>query len=72
MSIEEATLFAQNYNIPYIECSAKSGKSIEQAFMQLGRMIKERIIDKKLGLKDNPDSGNVKLTGPVSNAYTIH
>jgi hypothetical protein len=28
-----------------MECSAKSGQSVEQVFMELGRMMKEKVID---------------------------
>jgi hypothetical protein len=37
---------ANNYGVPYMECSAKSGESVSEAFLQLARMMKEKIIDK--------------------------
>ena len=41
----EAKELADNYRFSYMECSAKSGESVEEVFTQLGRMMKERIID---------------------------
>jgi hypothetical protein len=31
---------ARNYNVNYMECSAKSGESVEEVFTQLAKMMK--------------------------------
>lgn len=45
VSYEEAAELARQSGFPYMECSAKSGKSIEEVFNTLGKMMKESIID---------------------------
>ena len=41
VTTEEARDFAKQYSIPYMECSAKSGQSINEAFQMLGKMMKD-------------------------------
>ena len=45
MSFEEASEFARQHRFKYYECSAKSGDSVEEVFMALAKVMKQRIID---------------------------
>lgn len=42
---EEAKEQADHHNVPYMECSAKSGQSVNDIFYTLAKMMKEKIID---------------------------
>ena len=42
---EEAEDLAKNCDMPYMECSAKSGQSVSDVFGRLGQMMKQKIID---------------------------
>ena len=47
VSREEAEELAQHYgDFPYMECSAKSGQSINEIFTKLALNMKQKIIDK--------------------------
>jgi GTPase SAR1 family protein len=63
VSEEEAKDFAKQYNIPYMECSAKSGQSIEEAFYTLGKMMKDHNERKTSNIvnppNDSPNNPNV-------------
>lgn len=45
VSFEEASEFARQHRFKYYECSAKSGDSVEEVFMALAKVMKQRIID---------------------------
>jgi GTPase SAR1 family protein len=45
VSSEEAQELAGHYDVPYMECSAKSGESVNDVFASLAKMMKQRIID---------------------------
>lgn len=38
-----------------MECSAKNGKSVQEVFTKLTKMMKEKFIDEKLKEGDDPD-----------------
>ena len=45
VSREEADDLAKHCDMPYMECSAKSGQSVSDVFGRLAQMMKQRIID---------------------------
>lgn len=56
VSFEEASKFAEENNLLFLETSAKSGDNVEEAFMQLARKIHEKIMCGILSPSDG-DSG---------------
>ena len=38
--------------MPYMECSAKNDDSVEEVFMTIGKIIKQRSIDERLKVDD--------------------
>jgi Fe2+ transport system protein B len=62
VSYDEAASLAKSYGLPYIECSAKSGHSVEETFTKLARMMKEKNIDQAI-------QGS-KLTEPLHISFT--
>lgn len=42
---EEALALASKYGVEYIECSAKTGENIENAFTNISRAMKKQFID---------------------------
>lgn len=45
---DEAEQFAKENNLPYMECSAKSGQEVNELFRKLTTMMKHNVIDIKL------------------------
>jgi GTPase SAR1 family protein len=45
VSFEEASDAAKQYGFKYYECSAKSGDSVDEVFLTIARMMKQKIID---------------------------
>ena len=45
VSPEEAQQLAKTYGVDYLECSAKTGENIAEAFRRLGKAMKTTFID---------------------------
>jgi len=58
ISTEKAKKFADSYNIPFIECSAKSNNNIEAAFQKLATDL---INCKETGEGQNDNSDKKKI-----------
>jgi Ras-related protein Rab-14 len=56
VSHEEAAKFAEENNLLFLECSAKSGDNVEQAFLQVTRKVHEKVMCGILSPTDG-DSG---------------
>ena len=56
VSFEEASRFAEENNLLFLECSAKNGDNVEQAFLSTARKIHEKVLCGILSPTD-PDSG---------------
>jgi len=59
VSFDQAQALANEYNLPYMETSAKSGLKVDDAFLSLARDIKKRLID-SVGF-DEKKKASVKL-----------
>lgn len=62
VSYEEAAKFAEDNNMLFVECSAKNGDNVDQAFLATARKIHEKVLCGILSPTD-PDSG-VQLPAP--------
>eukprot|EP00695_Tsukubamonas_globosa_P003075 TRINITY_DN457_c0_g1_i1.p1 TRINITY_DN457_c0_g1~~TRINITY_DN457_c0_g1_i1.p1 ORF type:complete len:122 (+),score=44.39 TRINITY_DN457_c0_g1_i1:323-688(+) len=56
VSFEEASRFAEENGLIYVEASAKTGKNVEEAFLQTARKIYDSIESGQLDL-NSPESG---------------
>lgn len=45
VSRAEGQAVADRFGAVYMECSARSGQSVEEVFMKMGRLMKEKVID---------------------------
>jgi len=45
VSYEEATRFAEDHQLLFLECSAKTGANVEEAFVRSARLIYENIMN---------------------------
>jgi Ras-related protein Rab-14 len=64
VSFEEASKFAEENNLLFLECSAKNGDNVEQAFLQTTRKIHEKVMCGMLSPTDG-DSGVQLSNAPV-------
>uniref|UniRef100_A0A914Z782 Uncharacterized protein n=1 Tax=Panagrolaimus superbus TaxID=310955 RepID=A0A914Z782_9BILA len=56
ISMEEATSVARELNVPYLECSAKFRKNVDQAFLDLTRLVRKFRENDRLLHNDQPDA----------------
>lgn len=56
---EEGRKLAEEFNVPFFECSAKTGQNVSQAFEALVHLMKDYIVDQKEALPK--DRGTVTL-----------
>ena len=64
ISKEEGEALAKEFNCPYFETSAKTGENIDEAFLTLARIVKE-----KKEKEPTQDSQTLKVTSdPNSNS----
>ncbi len=61
VTYQEAKELADNFNVKFIETSAKEAKNVEDAFLNITREIKSKV--QVNGPKKTVQSGGVKLTG---------
>lgn len=54
VSFEEAEELARHFGFKYYECSAKSGQSVEETFLELARMMKQKVIDAVTNETESP------------------
>lgn len=66
-----AEALAAEYGMPYIETSAKARVNVEEAFMQLARDIKKRVIDSSPVGDKQAAAGNVKLDSQPGNGESM-
>lgn len=66
VSYEEAAKFAEENNLLFLECSAKDGNNVQQAFMNTARKIHEQVMCGILSPTD-PDSGVQLHTATLPN-----
>ena len=59
---EEAHDLASTYGVEYMECSAKTGYNIDQAFQKLGRSIKKTSIDSHDSSKKEEQDRKLKIS----------
>jgi Ras-related protein Rab-14 len=64
VSFEEASKFAEENGLLFLECSAKNGDNVEQAFLQTARKIHENVMCGILSPTDG-DSGVQMSNAPV-------
>jgi len=56
---DRAKKLAEKYGLAYFETSAKTGQSVDEAFMHLARDVRRRQTEKKEALEDQPAKGFV-------------
>ena len=59
----EATRFAQENNLIFLECSAKSGEGIEEVFLKCGRTILNKVSVEKNETQGKETSVNIEENG---------
>lgn len=64
VTFDQAQSLANEYNLPYVETSAKSGLRVDDAFLNLARDIKKRLID-SIGF-DEKKKGSLRLANDGS------
>ena len=47
VSTDEGIQMAQQYGLPFFECSAKSGDNVPQIFEKIGDLVLDRLVLKK-------------------------
>jgi hypothetical protein len=47
VSVEEGQRLAEEFGVPFFQCSAKTGMNVHTAFQSLALMMKDYIIDEK-------------------------
>jgi len=55
ISKEQGIALAQQYKIPFFECSAKSGDNVNEIFERMGDIVLDRLIIKKKELENSND-----------------
>jgi Ras-related protein Rab-8A len=51
VSIEEGQKLGNEFGIPFLECSAKDNLNVDEAFLEVGRAVKDRLVE---GAKQGP------------------
>ena len=66
ISFLEASRFAQEHNLLFLECSALSGENVDEAFLKLARTILQKVDDGCLNASQNLNS--LTSASPVTNS----
>ncbi len=70
VAYEEGLELAKQYDVPFLEVSAKNATNVEETFTKMASDIHERFLQTKKRTRDplewNPAGGSVSLTKPSS------
>ena len=69
VTFEEASRFAEENGLIYIEASAKTGENVEDAFLKTAKMIMKSIDDGTIDL--NAADTGIQTRAPASKAATL-
>jgi len=71
VTYEEAKQFADENGLTFLECSAKTGKNVEESFLDTARKIYQNIQDGSLDLNAAESGVQHKPAGAASNSVTL-
>ena len=64
MSFEEGQSLATKFNLPFYEASAKTGENVEDIFLELGKIVKNKLFDLEKENTKKSDDNKINIITP--------